>query len=53
MFRKLWQSGMIAMARSVRVKSFAQNSRAASFLSGKYVSGNSPDAVLLARLLFS
>ncbi|HGG63596.1 MAG TPA: proline dehydrogenase, partial [Rhodobacteraceae bacterium] len=44
MFRKLWQSGMIALARSKRVKNFAQHSRATSFLSGKYVSGDTSDA---------
>lgn len=44
MFHKLWQSTLIAMARSPRIKNFAQNSRATSFLSGKYVSGDSPDA---------
>lgn len=44
MFHKIWQSGMIALARSARVKNFAQNSRATSFLSGKYVSGNTPEA---------
>ncbi len=44
MFRKIWQKTMIAMALSDRVKAFAQNSRATSFLSGKYVSGDSPEA---------
>ena len=44
MFRKTWQSTMIALARSERVKRFAQSSRATSFLSGKYVSGASPEA---------
>ena len=44
MFHKIWQSTLIAMARSARVKHFAQNSRATSFLSGKYVSGETPDA---------
>lgn len=43
MFHKIWQSTLIAMARSKRIKQFAQNSRATSFLSGKYVSGQSPD----------
>ena len=44
MFRKIWQLAMISLARSKRVQGFAQNSRASSFLSGKYVSGNSADA---------
>ena len=44
MFRKSWQSAMIVLARSERVKHFAQNARATSFLSGKYVAGNSPEA---------
>lgn len=44
MFHKIWQSTLIAMARSTRVKNFAQSSRATSFLAGKYVSGQSPDA---------
>ncbi len=44
MFRKMWQSGMITLARSKRVQNFAQHSRATSFLSGKYVSGDSSDA---------
>ena len=39
MFQTVWQSGMIALARSGRVKKFMQSSRATSFLSGKYVAG--------------
>ena len=53
MFRKTWQSGMIALARSKRVQNFAQHSRATSFLSGKYVSGSYPQAAIeRARKLF-
>jgi len=47
MFHKLWQSTLIALARSARVKNFAQNSRATSFLSGKYVSGSTPEAGII------
>ncbi len=43
MFRHLWQSSMIAMARSKRVKAFMQNARATSFLRGKYVAGDSAE----------
>lgn len=43
MFRTAWQTGMITLARSNRVKAFMQHSRATSFLSGKYVAGESCD----------
>ena len=39
MFRRLWQSSMIGLARSKRVKAFVQTSRATSFLRDKYVAG--------------
>lgn len=39
MFRKIWQRGMIALARSERTKRFMQTSRTTSFLRGKYVAG--------------
>lgn len=38
---------MIALARSGRIKRFAQTARATSFLSGKYVSGRTPEAGIL------
>ncbi|MCV2882128.1 proline dehydrogenase family protein [Actibacterium sp. XHP0104] len=54
MLRKAWQSGMIAMARSPRIKTFMQNSRATSFLSEKYVSGKSvQDGVRRAQALMA
>ena len=39
---RLWQSTMIALARSPRVKSFMQTSRSTSFLARKYVAGETP-----------
>ena len=39
MMRRFWQSAMIGLARSETAKSFMQNSRATSFLRGKYVAG--------------
>lgn len=42
MLRRLWQSGMIAMARSGTMTRFMQGNRAASFLAGKYVAGSEP-----------
>jgi len=42
MTRRLWQSAMIGLARSARVKSIMQTSRATSFLAQKYVAGATP-----------
>jgi proline dehydrogenase len=42
MTRRLWQSAMIGLARSARVKSIMQTSRATSFLARKYVAGETP-----------
>ena len=39
MFRRTWQSAMIALARSPRMTGFMQDSRATSFLSDQYVAG--------------
>lgn len=39
MLQRFWQSSMIGLARSKRVKSFMQTSRATSFLREKYVAG--------------
>lgn len=39
MLRRVWQAGMIALARSPGVTRFMQANRAASFLVGKYVAG--------------
>lgn len=39
MLRNTWQKALIALARSKHVKNFMQNSRATSFLRGKYVAG--------------
>lgn len=39
MLRNTWQKALITLARSKRVKNFMQNSRATSFLRGKYVAG--------------
>jgi proline dehydrogenase len=48
-----WQSAMIALARSPRVKAFMQTSRSASFLARKYVAGETPaeGAACARRLL--
>ena len=52
MFNRLWQSGMIALAHSARIKAFMQGSRATSFLADKYVAGKySVVAVETARKL--
>jgi len=54
MFRRLWQSNMIALARSGKVKRFMQTSRATSFLRDKYVAGETPDSgIERAEYLFS
>ncbi len=42
MFQRLWQSGMIALARSAKLKSVMQSARATSTLATRYVIG--PDA---------
>lgn len=39
MFRRLWQTGMIGLARSARVTGFMQSNRATSVLAGKYTGG--------------
>ncbi len=39
MFRRLWQSAMIRLARSSRVTSFMQSNRTTSFLADKYTGG--------------
>lgn len=44
MFRRMWQSAMIGLARSKRVKSFMQGARATSFLRDRYVAGVEPEA---------
>jgi len=53
MTRRLWQSAMIALARSPRVKTFMQGSRSTSFLSRQYVAGEAPEEGVerAARLL--
>ncbi|MCG8428156.1 MAG: proline dehydrogenase family protein [Chromatiales bacterium] len=43
MFRRVWQSVMIFMARSDAITRFMQKSRATSFLVSKYVAGNTPE----------
>lgn len=43
MFRRNWQSAMIAMARSEPIKRFMQEARATSFLSDQYVAGKTAD----------
>ncbi len=43
MMQRIWQSAMIGLARSDTVKSIMQNSRATSFLRGKYVAGDDVD----------
>lgn len=54
MFRKTWQSVMIALARSNKVKRFMQSSRATSSLAGKYVAGEaSEDGVQRALALLT
>lgn len=44
MIRRAWQSSMIALARSDRVKAFMQTSRATSFLRRKFVAGDDASA---------
>lgn len=44
MFRRTWQTVMIALARSESAKAFMQNSRATSFLRRKYVAGGDAEA---------
>ena len=46
MLHRLWQSGMIGLAQSEKIKNFMQKSRATSFLSDKYVAGNSPNKAI-------
>ena len=41
MLRRVWQCGMIALARSARVTRFMQENRATSFLRRRYVAGES------------
>ena len=44
MLRRAWQSGMIALARSRRVKQFMQQRASASRLAMRYIAGTSPAA---------
>lgn len=44
MFRRVWQTSMIWMARSPTVKRFMQSNRATSFIVDKYVGGDTPEA---------
>lgn len=54
MVRRLWQSTMIAMARSDAIKRFMQTARATSFLRDQYVAGVSAvDGVARARALMA
>jgi proline dehydrogenase len=54
MFRRAWQSAMIALARSPRLTRIVQSSRASSFLAAKYVAGVGPsEAVGRASALLS
>ena len=55
MFRRIWQTMMIALARSASVTRFVQRTRAGSFLARKYVAGESPEAAVAAanRLFLS
>jgi proline dehydrogenase len=43
MLRRFWQSSMIKLARSARVKSLIQSSRATSSLARQYVAGRTPE----------
>ena len=46
MFRRVWQSSMIALARSKRWKAAIQGARATSSLSRRYVAGDDPEAAI-------
>lgn len=52
MIARGWQSGMIALARSRRVKAVIENARPASMLAGRYIAGATAEAgVARAKLL--
>lgn len=44
MFRRTWQAGMIALARSNIVKQTMQDTRGTSALAARYVAGENPEA---------
>lgn len=53
MIRRSWQGGMIALARSARIKRVMQGSRAGTTLASRYVAGSKAEEGLnLARRLF-
>lgn len=54
MFRRVWQSSMIALARSKRWKAAIQGARTTSSVAVRYVGGNSPEAAIArATALFA
>lgn len=54
MFRRIWQSTMISLARAENIKGYMQGNRATSMLATKYVAGNDAnEAVEFTRDLHS